>query len=162
MAAQASQDNGCGTYSYKITGPNNTPASPSSTPSPAPTTLQMNCFPTGKFGTLNDGGVNEATELLNARDACGNWTQKGSTMNEDSQPLTATYSVGNLQYSYKISWQPNCTPTTPDVNFQAPMGDAQQPSDTQPDCPTILYDAYKKCKFRPCLCFGCVDLTSHR
>jgi hypothetical protein len=150
VATQASQDNGCGTYSYEIVGSNSQPTSNSTPPPATATLLQMNCFPPGK------SGVNEATELLNARDACG------STMNKDSQPLTATYSVGNHQNNYKISWQPNCTRTAGNVNFQATMGDAQYPSETQLDCPTMLYYAYKKCKLRFCLLFRYVDLTLYR
>jgi hypothetical protein len=127
MTASASLDVGCGSYSYKITGPD---------VPPAPTLSVQYCYPTSSFGSHGDIEPDLQSEYTGY--ACGN------SVNENYGPgdkLNWQTTTNGVPYNYNIWWKDGCTSSVNPINVYQPLV-----SNKDANCLNLMLDNYKNCK----------------
>ena len=132
MTASASLDVGCGSYSYKITGPQvPPPAGP-----PAPTLSVQYCYPASSFG--NHGDIEPDFQSEYTGYACANSVHENYGPGDKLNWHTTTNGV---PYTYNIWWKDGCTSSVNPMNVYQPLA-----SNKDANCLNLMLDNYKNCE----------------
>jgi hypothetical protein len=132
---------GCGTYSYKITGPGVPPPNKNPPPPPPPSLGSQWCYDQNAFGKHND--IQERFQVLGAKLACEK--MDGHKVKEGDAVLHTKYAPAifrlDVPYVYEIYWEPNCKSTVNEMDAGKPLPDKNGIT-----CESLLTGDYKNCK----------------
>ncbi|KAF2187303.1 hypothetical protein K469DRAFT_570267 [Zopfia rhizophila CBS 207.26] len=131
MTAEASLDVGCGTYSYKITGPDVPKPN-----GPPPTTVSAQyCYPAdvfGKHGDIQESFLNQYIGF-----ACAGSANKNFKAGDKSNWNTTTNGV---PYNFNIWWKDNCKTDADNLNAYQPLA-----NNKGANCMDLMKGNFKNC-----------------